>query len=46
MSSKPKPVRFTAKELEAVTDALNRVLAGGYDGEIPLRFYESALAKL
>jgi hypothetical protein len=42
----PKPVRFTAKEREAVIDALNRVLAGEYDGEIPIRFYESALAKL
>ncbi|WP_181175176.1 hypothetical protein [Mesorhizobium sp. B2-2-1] len=46
MSAKPKPILLTPKEREAVIDALNRVLAGEYDGDIPIRFYESALAKL
>lgn len=46
MASKPKPVYLTAKEREAVIDALNRVLAGEHDGEIPIRFYERALEKL
>ncbi len=43
---KPKPVRFTERERDAVIDALSRVLAGEYDGEIPIKFYESALGKL
>lgn len=46
MAAKPKPVRFTEREREAVIDALNRVLAGEYDGDIPIKFFESALAKL
>jgi hypothetical protein len=41
-----KPVRLSPKEREAVIDALNRILAGEFDGDIPLRFYESALAKV
>lgn len=45
--SAPKPVRFTAKEREAVIDALNRILAGEWqEGDLPIRFYESALRKL
>lgn len=44
--TKQKPVQFTEREREAVIDALHRVLAGEYDGEIPIKFYESALAKL
>lgn len=46
MASKHKPVVLTPKEREAVIDALNRVLAGEYDGDIPIRFYEQALEKL
>lgn len=37
---------FTAKEREAMLDALTRVLAGEHDGEIPIRFYEQSLDKL
>jgi len=46
MISKPKPVRLSPKEREAAIDALNRVLAGEFDGDAPIRFYESALAKI
>lgn len=44
--SKSKPLVLTPKEREAVIDALNRVLAGEHDGDIPIRFYERALEKV
>lgn len=46
MAIKGKIVRFTPKEREAIIDALSRVIAGEYDGDIPIRFYEKALEKL
>lgn len=39
-------ILFTIKEREAVIDALSRVLAGEYDGDLPIKFYERALEKV